>query len=311
MRRWALLWGAILVAGLLAAPSRGAAATQPALKVVVSIPPQAYFVERIGGDLVDVAVLLGPGRSPATFDPTPRQMARLARARVYFRIGVPFETAFLRKMPHTFRNLLVVDTRQGVPLRYFGGQNGRQVPDPHVWLDPGRVKIQAQTIRRTLAELDPAHQDLFRGNMEAFLEDMEKTDREIRRVLAPFRGRRIFVFHPAFGYFCDAYGLVQVPVEREGKEPGARRLKELIARARREGVRVLFVQPQFSRKEAEAIAREIGGVVIPLDPLPRDYLEGIEELARRIRDGLTGQWRGRGRPDSGSESPWEGKEART
>ncbi|MBW1723394.1 MAG: zinc ABC transporter substrate-binding protein [Deltaproteobacteria bacterium] len=261
------------------------------LKVFVSILPQAYFVERIGGEAVDVEVLVGPGQSPATYEPTPKQMARLGRARVYFRVGTPFEKGFIRKVKAAFKNLEIVDTRKGVPLRYFSTSrgDGTEVPDPHIWLDPKRVRIQAATICDTLCRLLPERAETFRRNLQNFLEDLERLDRRIADILGPLKGGTFFVFHPAFGYFGDSYGLKQEAVEIAGKQPGPRQLAELIERARRKHVRVIFVQPQFARNLAEKVARAIGGAVVPIDPLPRDYLKGLERMAEALRKGLLTQ----------------------
>lgn len=166
-----------------------------------------------------------------------------------------------------------------------------QATDPHVWLDPEQVKIMAGNICSGLAKADPAHAADFAENLKVFREDLDRLDIEIARILSPLKGRTIYVFHPAFGYFCDAYGLRQEAVEAGGKEPGARHLAGLIEAARRENVRVIFVQPQFSQKAARAVARSIDGDVVPLNPLPSDYLAGLREMALTIRKSMTGTGR--------------------
>jgi zinc transport system substrate-binding protein len=256
------------------------------IKAFVSILPQADFVQRIGGPHVEVEVLVGPGQSPATYEPTPKQMARLGEAQVLFRIGTPFEKGFIDKVAGTYRNLQIVDTRDGVPLRYFHSSEGRKIPDPHIWLDPLRVKIQATTICDALGRLAPEHRPAFEKNLAAFQEDLDRVDQEIAQALAPLKGSTFYVFHPAFGYFGDRYGLTQVAVEIEGKEPTPRQLVRLIQRAREDGVKVIFVQPQYARKDAETIAREINGAVIPINPLPQDYLANLETMADALKEAL-------------------------
>lgn len=257
------------------------------IKAFVSILPQAYFVERIGDPFVDVEVLVGPGQSPATYEPTPKQMANLGRAQVYFRIGTPFEQGFIDKIAHTFRNLIIIDTRKGVTLSYFEQGGGKQVPDPHIWLDPKRVKIQASTICEALSQIDAAHASEFKENLQAFQTDLDRLDAKITKILAPVKGQAFYVFHPAFGYFGESYGLTQVAVEIAGKEPSAKQLADLIERAKREKVRVIFVQPQYAKKDAETIAKAIDGAVVPINPLPRDYLTSLEEMAQTLKDGLS------------------------
>ena len=265
----------------------GGAARAETVRAFVSILPQAYFVERIGGSHVTTGVLVGPGRSPATYEPGPRQMAELEGADVFFRIGTPFENALMEKIARTLPRLKVVDTREGVALRYFRRPGDRQVPDPHIWLDPGRVKIQARTVCRALSSITPAHTREFERNLGAFVRDLDALDRTLREILGALPSRNVFVFHPAFGYFCDAYGLTQIPVETEGKDPGPRRLARLIEQARADRIRVVFVQPQYSRKNARTIAEAISGAVIPLDPLARDYLSNLRRMADAIRKGLS------------------------
>lgn len=255
----------------------------------VSILPQAYFVERVGGDYVNVNVMVGPGQSPATYEPTPKQMARLGRSQLYFRIGTPFERGFIDKISHTFTNLTIIDTRKGVRLRYFKQSQGLEVPDPHIWLDPKRVKIQAETIAKALKETDPDHADEFEKNLRTFQSDLDSIDAKIARILAPLKGGNLYVFHPAFGYFAESYGLTQIPVETEGKEPSPKQLSRLINKAKKEGVRVIFVQPQYATKEARTVARAIGGAVVPINPLPRDYLRNLEDMANIIEKGLRQQ----------------------
>jgi zinc transport system substrate-binding protein len=273
---------------IVSAPSV-AKTTAGEISAFVSILPQAYFVERIGGKHVDVTVLVGPGRSPATYEPTPKQMARLGRSQLYFRIGTPFERGFIDKISRTFTNLTIIDTRKGVTLRYFKQSQGLEVPDPHIWLDPKRVKIQAETISKALKETDPAHADEFEKNLKAFQADLDRVDMKIAGILAPLKGGKIYVFHPAFGYFAESYGLTQVAVEIEGKEPSPKQLSRLINMAKKEEVRVIFVQPQYATKEARTVARAIGGVVVPINPLPRNYLKNLEDMANIIEKGLRRQ----------------------
>jgi zinc transport system substrate-binding protein len=278
-----LLLALVLLAGAL--PASAPCGAKP-LGAFVSILPQACFLERVGGDHVQVDVLVGPGESPATHEPTPREIAALEKADVYFRIGTPFENAFVEKIARTMPGLRIVDTRRGVELRFFRPDGERQVPDPHIWLDPMRVKIQSRTMCDTLSELVPGLGGEFEDNLRAFHQELDAVDRRIREVLAPLRSRKILVFHPAFGYFCDAYGLEQVAVETEGKAPGPKRLADLIDMARAEGIRVIFVQPQYSKKSARTIAEAISGAVVPLDPLARDYLGNLRRMAEALREGL-------------------------
>jgi zinc transport system substrate-binding protein len=158
--------------------------------------------------------------------------------------------------------------------------------DPHVWLDPHRAIILARNVQAELASLDPGGAATYGASLRRLTDDLEALDRRLRAQLARLRGTEVLVFHPAFGYFCDAYGLRQVAIEHEGKEPDARQLAGVIANARAGGVKVVFVQPAFSDLAARAVAAEIGGVVVPLDDLARDYLGNMERVARTLSDEL-------------------------
>ncbi len=299
-RAWTRRTAAVtFVAALLSAAPAEQTAPNDAIKVAVGILPQAYFVERVGGTRVNVLVLVDSGQTPHVFEPSVKQMAALSKTRVYFSIGVEFEQAVLPRIKAAFENIEVVDTTVGVPLRKLAGALcgdhghshdhdaaavGRH--DPHIWLNPRLVKIQAQTICDALVRLDPRHADEYRSNLAAFHKDLDRVHQRLAEALAPLKGRDLLVFHPAFGYFTDEFGLRQVAVEIEGKQPTARQLAQLIKRAKASGAQVIFVEPQFSTQSAEAVARSIDGVVVPLDPLARDYLANLERIAARIKEGL-------------------------
>jgi zinc transport system substrate-binding protein len=288
-------WRALLplLAGALAGPARAVPAAPPdALRAFVSILPQRVLVERVAGQRAVVTVLVGPGQSPATYEPTPRQIARLAEARVYFRIGVPFEAAWLDRIRAASPGLQIVDTAESIPRRdvdptVAGAASAKGgLRDPHVWTDPRLAKVMAGSIRDALSRLDPAHAEEYARNASAFSADLDALDARIRRLLAPARGGAFLVFHPSWGYFADAYGLRQIPVESEGKEPGPRTLAAVVERARALGIRVVFVQEQFSRRTAEAIAKEIGGRVVAVDPLAEDYLANLWKVAEAFAAAL-------------------------
>ncbi len=269
------------------------AAWQP-LSVCVSIPPQAFLVEQIGGDRVAIEVLVGPGQSPATYDLTPAQMVALDDADVYFRIGVPFEDTLMERIAASMPDLNVVDLRDGVELQPIGEHaeeddgHGHGRMDPHTWLDPRLVAIQAETVRAELARLDPGSAHGFGANATALLSDLAHLDLQIEELLRPAEGRKMFVFHPSFGYFCRAYGLEQVAIEVSGREPGPRELQAIVEAARADNVTAIFVQREFADASARALAADIGARIVTLDPLSGDYVANLREMAQTVRDELVG-----------------------
>ena len=271
------------------------------IKAFVSIDPVAYFVKRVAGPLADVNVLIGPGQDPHTFEPTPKLIAKLADAQVLFKIGFPFEEALIKKAGSTFKDLKIVDLQQGIKLRaiseekedgHHGASGGHghshdaEGLDPHTWLNPLIAKIQAGTIATTLIQMDPAHRAIYEENLKKFEVDLDNINAELINSLAPIRGKSFFVFHPAFGYFADAYGIKQVPVEVEGKEPMARQLSRLIEKAKAQGVKVIFAEPQFPQKAARTLAESIGGAVVLIDDLSPDYINNLREIAMSVGSAL-------------------------
>lgn len=242
------------------------------LKITVSILPQVWFVENIGGDLVEVSVLVGPGHSPATYEPTPKQMAVLEHADLFWAAGVPFEMGLvprIRALPHA---PMIAGSEPG-------DHDHHHEMDPHTWLDPAQAIAMADTISRHLQTLAPDHAATIRNRYEIIAEQLLDLDEKIRNILAAFEGRGFIVFHPAFGHFAAAYGLVQVPVEAGGHEPGPRHLAEVIDLAREAGAKSVIVQPQFSRKSAETVAAAIGAEIVVLDPLAADYPANLLKMA--------------------------------
>lgn len=279
---------------LLILPLAGRAA---ALPVAVSIPPQAHFVEAIGGEHVEVQVMVPANAEPVTYEPTPRQMAALSRARLYFAIGVPFEQAWLPRFQSANAEMTTVDTIANIrrhPMVSHGDhdedKHGDEQggADPHVWLSPALVRLQAESIRDALIQADPDHAQAYHQGFRRFVEQVHAVDEAILASLAdlPADSRRFLVFHPAFGYFARSYGLEQMAIEVEGKEPGPRELARIIDKARAHDIRVIFIEPQFAQGAARTIAREIDGKVLTLDPMARDWTTGMQAIAATLRKSL-------------------------
>lgn len=271
---------------------RPATASEP-VSVFVSIAPQKYFVQKIGGDRVDVSVLVEPGGNPHTYEPRPRQMAALTKAKVFFAIGVTFEEAWIERIAALNKAMRIVHTEEGIERRSMDGHRHEETDaghghgDPHVWLSPPLVMLQARSILQALTEVDPAGRDGYEKNYKAFIEEIVDLDAALRAIFAQGGGSRTFmVFHPSWGYFAEAYGLKQVAVETEGKEPKPQELKDLVELARKRDIAVIFVQPQFSKKGAEVIAREIGAQVAVADPLAEDWAQNLRSVAGLLKNAL-------------------------
>lgn len=274
-----------------------AAVTQSLPTVVVSILPQSEFVSRIAGDRVKVLTLVGPGASPHTYEPTPRQMAELSGAAAWFMVGVEFENALLPKVKALYPSLKIVDTSKNVVFRtleahsHAGETTGATAidesgRDPHIWLGLDAVKIQLAAIRDALSAMKPADAAYFKANHDTYMKEIEAVFASLKKDLAPLRGATVFVYHPSFGYFFDNFGIIQEAVEVGGKEPTQKTLASLIKLARDDKAKVIFVQKQFPAAAAGTVAKAIGGVVVEIDPLATDWLENIKSMGAVLKSSV-------------------------
>lgn len=263
------------------------------LRVLVSVAPQLESVRRIGGDLVQVEALTPPGSSPETYVLNTQRMASLAQASLLFRIGAPMETALLPKLRRSDPDLAIVDTRAGMQLRAMtegdhhhhdgaGHDHGAEGMDPHVWLSVANMMVHARTVGAALAERLPEHAVVIQARTEQYVQELTKLDERLRERLRPLAGTAVVVFHPAFGYFLESYGLEQIAVEVSGRTPSGRQLGQVLTRAKQAGARAVYVQPQFNRRAAQAVADELRCELRVLDPLPVEYIAGLEELATAL-----------------------------
>jgi zinc transport system substrate-binding protein len=272
------------------------------LKIYVSIPPQKWLVQAIGGSQAEIKIVLGKGQDPHTFEPSPRQLVGLSRADIYFTIGMTFEERISEKLRNAGTGLRIIDMSQAVQKIPLSGEVHESddphshkhteiegALDPHIWLSPLNLIVMVQIVTETLAEADPGNRNVYEQNALATKEKLTTLHEEISSRLAPYRGESFFVYHPSFGYFAHTYGLNQYAIELDGKTPSPRQLSRLIADAREAGARVLFVQPQFDPKSARAAAQAIGGTVVPLDPLDIDVYANLSNMADSIQQAFQQQ----------------------
>jgi zinc transport system substrate-binding protein len=202
------------------------------IKVFVSILPQKYFVEQIAGDLVDVNVMVEPGANPATYEPKPMQIKAISEANIYFSIGVPFEKRWPPKISSTNPRMKIVPTdiwvqKLPISVHHHNEEDGSEIEaqhkhvnlDPHIWLSPPHVMIQARQIIVTLQKFDPEHRSEYEKNYKRFVLVTLELDETIRAMFRDKQGLQFIVFRPSLGYFASTYGLKQLPIEIEGKEP--------------------------------------------------------------------------------------------
>ena len=258
--------------------------------VMVSVQPQAYFVQKIAGDLIEVQAMVGTGDDPHTYEPTTDQMRKMADAQLYFSIGVEFEAAWLPRFTAANPDLKIVDSTEGVTrISVSSIPNGEEKgePDPHIWVSPSRVKQISANMAAALAELDPDNAPVYEQNLAAWLQEIDQVDADIRSALLGISRNVFLSVHPSWGYFAEAYGLQMLAVEQEGQEPGPDDLAKIIEQARAHQVTYVFTQKGVNQKLAQSIADQLGGAqIIELDPLAQDWSENMLYVAEQLAAAL-------------------------
>lgn len=252
------------------------------VNIVVSIVPQKVFVNKIGGDKVDITVMVKNGASPHNYTPKPQQMKKLSKAKLYLSIGVEFEKVWLSKFINQNRDMLVVDSSMDINKTTLHHHNEEEL-DPHVWVDPINVKVIAQNIYEALVKIDKENKSYYKKNLENFLKEIDKINQNIKNTLKNTpKGTTFMVFHPAWGYFAKRYNLKQLSVEVEGKSPKMKALVKIIEKAKKEKVQAIFTQPEFSDKASQIISKELHINVIKASPLAENWGENLQNLAKAI-----------------------------
>lgn len=302
-KHWWLIW--TLMAAVSCHPNR----SQEEKPVVsVSILPQQYFVERLAGDLLEVNVMVPPGASPATYEPTVQQLRNLQRSPLYLRIGyVEFELGWMRKIEAANPAMRIVDLSEGIVL--MSGEEAGMHPetdapadeealqtdghdhhdhshtgvDPHIWMSAPNASIMARHTCKALSEAFPQFEQLLAGNLELLLQDIDSLHRQISVLFEPHHSAAFMIYHPALTYFARDYHLEQHPLEMGGKTPSPRHMKQMIDTGREKKISAIFIQQQFDQRNASVLAEEIGARVIQIDPLSPDWMEEMNHIARQLK----------------------------
>lgn len=252
--------------------------------VAVSIIPQKAFVEAVCGDLVDVVAMIPPGNSPHNYEPTPREIQKFNQASIYFAIGVPTEEGNIIPNAKEIKSLKIVKLHEDVAKIYPEIKDGSEGRDPHIWLSPKRVKIMVESIAHEMSELDPENKIIYEENAKAYIEKLSNLDLKIKVVLENVENRKIIVFHPAFGYLAEDYGIQMYALEEEGKEATIQHMFDMIDLAKKENIKVIFYQAEDAGRQAQSFAEEIGGKTILLDPLAVDYLGNLSDMVATMAE---------------------------
>ena len=267
------------------------------LTIACTIPPQEEFIKAIGGDSVTVQIMVPPGASPHTFEPTPSQISHLENADLYIILGsgIEFENRWISRIRTMFPNLILVNSSERIQLRHESedhhhesssdSEDQEESIDPHIWLSIKNTMEIVNTTCDAMSQLRPSQKGVFEQNRDRYLARLITLDSKITETLTTIPSRTILVYHPAFGYFCQDYNLTQLAVEEEGKEPSSQSLAKLIAKARSENITLIFTEPEFSTRGAETLATEINGTLVLITPLSGEYLTNMQHIADSIAKG--------------------------
>lgn len=247
--------------------------------IAVTIVPEKAFVEAVCGDLVKVITLVPPGNSPENYEPTPLEMEMFSKASLYFSIGVPTEKANV--LPNA-GNIKIVPLHDEVAAVYSDRTFKSGERDQHIWLSPKRVKVMVQIIAREMGELDKENVKIYEKNAQQYIKQLDQVNLEITEALDGVNNKKFIVYHPAFGYIADDYGLDMYAIEEEGKEAKAQHLQEMIDIAKEQNIKVIFYQNEIDSSQSKAFAEEIGGKTIQLEPLSANYIGNLKKMTETM-----------------------------
>ncbi len=263
-----------------------------ALNATVSIMPQQEFLQAIGGDKINISLMVKAGDSPHTYEPKPSQMVSISKSDIYFSIGVEFEDVWLPKFANLNPKMQIVDISKDIEKiamqrhkehKEDTDEHNHGAFDPHIWTSISNIKIIVQNIYNALSKLEPQHKEYFKANLDRYIALLEKADKNIKNSLSQISNNRVFmVFHPSWGYFARDYNLTQLAVEVEGKSPKPKELIHLIKEAKEERVRAIFTQPEFSDTISKVIAHELNIPIIKVSPLSAKIVTTLTTIAQTI-----------------------------
>jgi zinc transport system substrate-binding protein len=293
-----MLFSLILI---LALTSCGSPATQgeiEKLTISVSVLPQQWFVDQIGGDRVRTQAMVGTGDDPHTYEPSPQQMTNLADSELYFTIGVEFEAMWLPRFESANPEMKVVDSAAGIERIPAAGEleidskvedntNTSAETDPHIWFSPSRMKQMAQTMAEAMQVADPQNADFYQANLDALLIKIDEVDTEVKTQLEGLKRDHFMVVHPAWGYVAEDYGLHMLAVEIGGNEPAPETLSKIITLAREYEINTLVIEKGSNARLASAITEQAGiQSVVEWDPMAYDWPASMLMIAETLHQAL-------------------------
>jgi zinc transport system substrate-binding protein len=257
-------------------------------RVVVTILPQAEFIEKIAADKVSITTMVPPGASPHTYEPRPSQMKEVTDAEMYAKVGtgLDFELVWMDKIIETNPNMLIIDSSKGIRLIETVADNEHGRKDPHIWLSPKNAIIMVENLYEGLVKIDPDNKEFYAKNKDEYIESLKELDSTMMQTFSGLKTKKFMVYHDSWGYLAYDYGLEQIPIAKEGKEPTPEGIANLIDQARENNITIILASPEFEIQTAKTIAEEIDGSVILISPLAKDYIENLKRMSDEISKSL-------------------------
>ena len=258
--------------------------------ITVSIAPFKYFVEQIAGNDFTVNIMVPAGADPHTYEPFPGQISKLRKSVAYISNGyLGFEMNWLDRFYETNRTMKKLSLADGInPIVSSSQHKGGHIEgaDPHYWVSARCALIMASSVKELLNELNPAQKLKYEANFQVLITKIQEVDSKAKELFSGIQNRCFMIYHPNLAYVARDYGLEEIPVEYEGKEPPPSRMKELIDRARKENIKIIFVQREFDTKNAKAIAGEIGAEISLIDPLSENWQKSTTDIINALHKSL-------------------------
>lgn len=263
------------------------------MMVSVSIAPQAFFIQKIAGDLVGVNIMVPSSKSPEIYEPTIKQLQNLADSKAYFNIGMPFERAWEDRFKAANPNMAIIPhLKSGEMEQYLNefkelhessehAHSELHAHAPHIWLSFILSKAHIRQIAETLVVLDFNNAAIYKKNLGIFLGEIDKSYAKYKKIFKKNK-KSYLVYHPAWSYVARELGLNEISIEVDGKEAKIAHTKEIYQQIANQRIKTIFIQPQFSKKRAQAIAKENNLIIEVADPLAFDWLNELENFLNKI-----------------------------
>lgn len=256
------------------------------LPLSATIAPATSMIASIGDSLVSVTTLLPQGNNPENYEPTPQAMQALATSRAYFYMGdLGFERSWIERIHSTQPQLQLICLDRGLQAHAHSHATSSEdeVHDPHYWTSLRGLRAMSSEIYTSLIKLDSIHSDHYTERYGLLQERLTQLEGKLRGLLSDLPSRAFVIYHPSLSEFADEWGLEQLVVEEDGKDPTPQHIEGVIRRARESGVRVVFIQQEFDSKLIQSIASELGAETITISPLDGDWEKQLLLIAEALR----------------------------